>query len=63
MSVRRMRCVVCLDRLMVGYLMCDPCGLSYERALERDNTVHDCIRWAAERARRFERKRKNQERP
>lgn len=48
-------CWVCLVREGSG--MCGPCGKSYDRRARRIGDVLEAMRWAAERARRFERKR------
>jgi len=50
-------CVVCRERPMVGIPLCEPCGRSYDRSLAKDVSIAACIEWAANRTRRFERKR------
>jgi len=52
-----MKCVVCFEAQAVGCLFCKTCGESYDRDARRDNTVAAAVRWAAKRARRFERQR------
>jgi hypothetical protein len=42
--------------------MCKQCGRSYDRAANNDGTVREAMRWAAERARRFERRRQQRRR-
>jgi len=49
-------CTVCRER-RGDLLLCKPCGASYDRANIADLTMAGAIRWAAVRARRFERKR------
>lgn len=51
-------CVVCLERERVGHVFCKPCGRSHDNEIAKSNTHADAIAWAANRARRFERKRK-----
>lgn len=49
-------CSVCREREAVGFVLCKPCGRSYDRyASER--SIADVIEWTAKRALRFERKR------
>jgi hypothetical protein len=51
-------CVICLKRPRIGSLLCDVCGRSYDRDLRiGDGTIAGAIRWAARRARFFERRR------
>lgn len=51
-------CIVCQARPVqqCRSMMCVLCGRSYDRALATDTTIAGMIRWAVERARRFERK-------
>lgn len=44
-------CVVCLKRPMGGFPLCEPCGRSYDRQIEKDETTAAIIEWAAKRAR------------
>lgn len=53
-------CVVCLERPIEGSPLCGPCGRSHDR--DRDGPLNDgslafLIRWAAKRARAYERAR------
>lgn len=49
-------CAVCREREAVGYVLCKPCGRSYDRyASER--SIADVIEWTAKRVLRFERRR------
>lgn len=52
-----MPCAVCLNRAARSYLMCELCGLSYDKMANRTSTIDEIIRWAASRARRYERAR------
>jgi methionyl-tRNA synthetase len=54
-------CPICGERDSVG-LMCKQCGRSYDRDANNDGTVWEAMRWAAERARRFERRRQQRRR-
>jgi len=52
-------CVVCIDRPQAGLLLCKQCGRSYDAAKAADDgTLFAVIKWAAERARRFEARRR-----
>jgi len=57
-----MKCVVCFEHETAGSLLCKLCGESYDRDLYRDDTVASAVLWAARRARRFERARKERRR-
>lgn len=49
---RRM-CAVCLRRPPVGYLLCGPCGRSYDRAVAKgDGTTAAVVLWCAGQVRR-----------
>jgi hypothetical protein len=50
------RCPICGER-RPGGLMCSVCSRSYDRDAHQDGTVFEAMLWAAERARRFERRR------
>ena len=53
-----MTCNICLERECRGAnWMCEACGRSYDRNAHHEGTVAEAMRWAAERARRFERAR------
>lgn len=52
-----MKCVICQEPA-VGSLFCKRCGRSYDRDVDKGEcTIAAAIRWAANRTRRFERKR------
>lgn len=56
-----MKCVVCLERqeqAQNAQSLCEPCMRSYERI---DLNMYAVIEWAANRARRFERKRRKRD--
>lgn len=57
-AVRR-TCAVCGERGAedLGVALCARCARAYDAANERDNTFVGLIVWAAQRARRFERRR------
>jgi DNA invertase Pin-like site-specific DNA recombinase len=42
-------------------VMCDPCGRSYDRTAFRDGSIIEAMAWAAQRARRFERRKTRRE--
>jgi hypothetical protein len=46
-------CLVCFRPLSKAYFLCCACGKSYDRALEKDVTIANIIRWAVTRALRF----------
>ena len=50
-------CSVCLERPAKGSYLCEPCGRSYDRYAHRYSDVAYALRWAAKRARRYERRR------
>ena len=51
-------CYVCRERrARHAASLCDPCARSYDRNAFKDGSVYGAISWAAERARRFERRR------
>ncbi len=56
MNVRKCHCVVC-GRLRDPYSggMCVACKMAYDRLNRRDCTTYGLLRWAAARARKFER--------
>jgi hypothetical protein len=55
--MKRDVCVVCSERPRVGMLFCKLCGRSYDRVVRRDSTIASIAIWAAERARRCEKRR------
>ena len=55
--MNRFACVICGEPYNGVNLMCGPCGRSYDRSAHDDGSVFEAMRWAALRARRFERKR------
>ena len=57
-------CIICLERDRErGSFMCAECGRSYDRSAFRDDSIAEALRWAAKRARRFERARNRKEKP
>lgn len=48
-------CTICGER--PGMRMCDVCQKSYDRTAHRSGDAWEAIAWAANRARRFERRR------
>jgi hypothetical protein len=48
-------CTICGER--PGVLMCKVCQASYDRTAHRSGDAWEAMAWAANRARRFERKR------
>ncbi len=55
-----MVCIICgVDRCSRGS-MCRQCGASYDGRSQGDASVLEAMKWAAKRARRFERARRRQ---
>jgi len=52
------KCAVCLENESVEAIFCAACARSWDRDAKRDLTIWAAVRWAARRARRFERMRK-----
>jgi hypothetical protein len=52
-----MLCPICQAHELTRGLMCEPCGESYDRYAHAEGTHFEAMRWAAQRARRFERRR------
>lgn len=51
-------CIVCRERgVRYSTEMCEPCNRSYDRYAHDTGAIWDVIVWAADRARRFERRR------
>lgn len=48
-------CAVCRRERTTGALLCSACIQSFDRSVD-DGTIAGAIRWAATRARRFERR-------
>lgn len=57
MAQRQVRCLVCRRPLKKAHFLCELCGRSYDRAVDRDNTTAAIIRWAVDRALLIERRR------
>ncbi len=53
------RCFICgVFRAKYSTVMCPPCTISYDRSTAKDDgTLWAALKWAADRARRFERAR------
>lgn len=47
------RCIVCNGPKGDRAFLCGLCGISYDRAVAKDETTANIIRWAATRARLF----------
>lgn len=50
-------CIVCYERERAGTLFCKTCGESYDRDANKDTSIAAVLKWAARRARMFERRR------
>lgn len=56
-------CYVCAFRPATGAVLCDQCRASYDGSLTIDGTEAGVIKWAANRARHFERSRRPRHKP